>query len=261
MKPLRVGVVPYLNVAPIVYGLKGNPRFELVEDLPSALAERLHAGDLDLGMIPSIEYARGEYAIVPGIAIGSRGRVGSVCLFHNSPLEAVRRVAIDVSSRTSTALLRIVLKERLGSEPEYIPSAPPVGAMLARADAALVIGDPALYFDGTAEKLDLGNAWFDLTHLPFVFAFWAGRKRALLPEDVGTLQASLADGLRSIQKIASSYNGSGIGRAAQNEEYLRGRIAFDLGEEQVRGLTEFFRRAQAANIIPHVPEIVFYEHP
>ncbi|HET7294969.1 MAG TPA: MqnA/MqnD/SBP family protein, partial [Vicinamibacteria bacterium] len=140
MRPLRLGVVCYLNVEPIVHGLRDDPRFQLVRDVPSRIAELLHAGEIDLGMIPSVEYARSDYAIVPEIAIASRGAVRSVVLLHERPLDEVRRVALDTSSRTSAALLRIVLRERLGREPEGVDMAPDPAAMLAAADAALVIG-------------------------------------------------------------------------------------------------------------------------
>jgi len=260
VKALRLGVVPYLNVSPIIHGLIGDPRFEIVPELPSTLSDRLHAGEVDLGMIPSIEYARGDYRIVPGIAIGSRGPVGSVCLFNRAPLDQVRRVALDASSRTSVALLRILLGGLLKSEPEYVTLPPPIESMLGAADAALAIGDPALYFRGEAQKVDLGELWQETTGLPFVFAFWAGRPGAVGRMEVAALQASLVEGLRSIPAIASSYNGHGRARAAENEEYLRSRIVFELGESQVRGLHEFYRRAEAARLIPAVPEITFYEH-
>src|SRR5262249_13102816 len=150
-------------------------RFQLVREVPSRVAEQLHAGTIDLGMIPSIEYAAGEYAIVPGIAIGSRGPVRSGNLFHRGRLEDGGRVGLAGSGRTSVALVKILLRERLGRDPVYVTQAPVVPEMLASADAALVIGDPALDFEGDVARLDLGEEWGRLTGLPFVFAFWAGR--------------------------------------------------------------------------------------
>ena len=258
---LRLGVVPYLNVAPIVHGLSGDGRFAVVTDVPSRIAERLHAGEIDLGMIPSVEYAAGDYAIVPGIAIGSRGPVRSVSLFHRVPLDRVRRVAVDVSSRTSVALLKVLLRDRLGRDPEYATAAPVVTEMLADADAALVIGDPALYFDGDVPRLDLGAEWQALTGLPFVYAFWAGRPGILEPEDIVRLQDSLLAGLRALPAIASQYNGHGAGRSAENEAYLRSNIAYGLGAQEVAGLREFYRRAHAAGLIARVPELRFHGRP
>lgn len=256
--PLRVGVVSYLNAAPTVYGLERDPRVVLSRDVPSRVADRLHAGEVDLGLIPSIEYASGDYAIVPGVAIGSRGPVRSVNLYHRVPLLRVRRVALDISSRTSVALTRVLLRERLGRDPEYVPSPPSMPAMLADADAALVIGDHALYFDGPVDRLDLGQEWLARTGLPFVFAFWAGPPGVVTPAGVARLQAALAEGLAALPTIASSYNGLGAGRAAVNEAYLRSNIVFTLGEAETAGLREFYRRAHALGLIPRVPELRFH---
>ena len=258
MTPVRLGAVSYLNAAPLVHGLAGDPAFALSADLPARVAEQLHAGAIDVGMIPAIEYARGDYAIVPGIAIGSRGPVRSVSLYLRGKLDQVRRVALDTSSRTSVALARILLRERLGRDPEYVPRPPDIKAMLADADAALVIGDPALYASTDAERLDLGEGWQMLTGLPFVFAFWAGRPGALTAAHVVRLQAALRSGLAELPRIAVSYNGNGAGRAALNESYLRSNIAYALGPEELAGLSEFFRRAHRQGIIPRIPELRFH---
>ena len=258
--PLRLGVVSYLNAMPLVHGLEGDPRFTLVREVPSRIAEMLHAGEVDLGMIPSVEYAAGDYAIVPGIGIASRGPVRSVNLFHRRRLEGVRRVALDVSSRTSVALAKILLRERLGHDPEYVTMGPPVDDMLAAADAALVIGDPALYFRGEAERLDLGEEWHSRTGLPFVFAFWAGRPGAVDEGGVARLQQALRSGQAAFSQIAAQYNGLGAGRGPESEAYLRRNIVYDLGEEELSGLREFYRRARALGLIDRVPELRFHGH-
>jgi chorismate dehydratase len=261
-KPLRLGVVAYLNAAPLVHGLEADPRFQIVRDVPARVADSLHAGEIDLGVIPSIEYAAGDYAIVPGVAIASRGPVRSVSLFHRRPLSDVRRVALDSSSRTSAALLRILLRDRLGRDPEYVVMPPSLSDMLAAADAALLIGDRALYFEGGESRLDLGQEWTERTGLPFVWAFWAGRPEAAGPADVGRLQASLAQALEVLPAIASTYNGAGAGpgrdRAALNEDYLRRNIAYRLDEGEAAGLREFYGRAFGLGLIDRVPELRFY---
>jgi len=259
-QPLRLGVVSYLNAEPLVYGLRGEPGFRLERDVPSRVAQRLHAGAVDLGMIPSTEYALGDYAIVPGVAIGSRGPVRSVNLFHPGPIEAVRRVALDTSSRTSVALTKVLLRERLGRDPEYVPMPPCLPDMLEGADAALLIGDPALYFEGDLPRLDLGEEWARVTGLPFVYAFWAGRRGAVAPAQVRRLQEALRQGLASVRSIAQSYNGHGRGHEAQNEAYLRTNIVYELGDAEAEGLREFYRRAHAIGLIPRVPELRFHAH-
>jgi chorismate dehydratase len=255
---VRLGAVSYLNAQPHVHGLESEPGFRIERDVPSKVARRLHAGEVDLGLIPSIEYAWGSYAIVPGAAIGSRGKVLSVCLFHRGPIERVRRVALDTSSRTSAALVKVLLRERLGRDPQYLPMGPSLVDMLAVADAALLIGDPALDFAGDALRLDLGEEWTRLTGLPFVFAFWAGREGAVAPQGVKRLQRALESGLASIATIAEEHAHGVKERAAAYEAYLRTNIVYSLGEEERAGLVEFYRRAHALALIPAVPELRFH---
>jgi chorismate dehydratase len=258
VRRIRLGAVPYLNVEPLLQGLAEDPRFELVRDVPSRIAARLRAGEIDLGTIPSIEYASGDYAIVPDIAIGSRGPVESVVLLHRVPVESIERVALDTSSLTSVALVKILLRERLGRDPQYAAFPPDPAAMLGAADAALVIGDPALRHAGGEPRLDLGQAWFEATGLPFVFAFWAGRPGALAPEDVARLRRAKDEGRERIAQIASAYNGCGAGRGRQNEAYLRDNMRYALGEAEQAGLREFFRRAHALGLVAREPELRFH---
>ena len=258
---LRLGVVSYLNAAPLVYGLADEPGLELVRDVPSRIADRLHAGELDLAMIPSVEYARGDYAIVPGIAIASRGPVRSVSLYHRTHLAAVRRVALDTSSRTSVVLLKALLQERLGRQPEYVAMPPDVPAMLGACEAALVIGDRALDFEGDVPRLDLGEEWQRQTGLPFVYAFWAGPRGSVSAREVARLQEALRAGLSQLGAIAASYNGHAAGLRARNEAYLRSNNVFAFGAAEAAGLREFFRRALALGLIPKAPELTFHGDP
>jgi chorismate dehydratase len=227
--------------------------------VPSRVAERLHAGEVDLGLVPSIEYAFGRYAIVPGVAIASRGPVRSVCLFHRGRIESVRRVALDSSSRASVGLVRVLLHARLGRDPEYLRMPPALDAMLAEADAALLIGDPALDLESDVERLDLGEEWTRLTGLPFVYAFWAGPAGGVGPAGVARLQQALASGLASIGEIARQQAQGDPARAAKYEAYLRDNIVYRLGESEQAGLVEFFRRAKALGLVPSVPELRFHE--
>ncbi|HET7746695.1 MAG TPA: menaquinone biosynthesis protein [Vicinamibacteria bacterium] len=256
MRPLRLGVVSYLNAVPLAHGLEGDPAFEVVRDVPSRVAAMLHAGEVDLGTIPSVEYAMGDYAIVPGVAIGSRGAVRSVCLYHRRPLEEARRVALDRSSRTSAALARVLLSERLGRPLEYVDAPPDLERMLAEADAALLIGDPALYQETEVSRLDLGSEWLARTGLPFVFAFWAGRPGTASPGQVARLQAALRENLGRVREIAATYDGSK--HAAINESYLRENVTFGLGTEEQAGLREFYRRAHRLGLIPREPALEFF---
>lgn len=259
MRPLRLGVVDYLNAAPLVHGLDSEPGFALARATPARVAEMLHAGEVDLGLIPAVEYAFGEYAVVPGVAIGSRGPVRSVNLYHRRPLVEVRRVALDAGSRSSAALVRVLLRARLGRDPEYVARPPCVEAMLREADAALLIGDAALYHEGEGERLDLGDEWTRLTGLPFVYAFWAGRPGAVPAAAVQRLRRALREGLSALDAIADRHaSAAGPGKAALNRAYLRQNIAYALGPEEERGLTEFYRRAFALGLVPRLPVLRFH---
>jgi len=270
---LRLGVVPYLNVAPIVHGLLTDASVELVRDVPSHLLDRLLAGEIQAATLPSIDYARAPepLEIVPGIAIASRGPVRSVRLIHPAPVEQIRRVALDESSHTSAALLRILLRERLGRDPEYVTRPPELPAMLEEADAALLIGDPALFAGDDRPSLDLGREWTDLSGAPMVWAFWAAPPGALSGADVARLQASLGTGLEALPAIAASYNSpaameltrptAGPPRAqlvAAFESYLRDNVLYRLGEDEIRGLLEYYRRAHGLGLIERVPELRFH---
>jgi chorismate dehydratase len=209
-------------------------------------------------MIPSIEYAFGRYDIVPGIAIGSRGAVRSVSLYLSRPLEDVGRVALDTSSRTSVALVKVLLRERLGRDPEYVPMAPALADMLAVADAALLIGDPALEQESTLTRLDVGEEWARLTGLPFVYAFWAGPGGVVTRPGVARLRAALAEGLAALPEIAAGYANGAPGRAAAYESYLRTNVVYRLGDEEIAGLREFYRRAHELDLVPAHPELSFH---
>jgi chorismate dehydratase len=212
--------------------------------------------------VPSIEYGFGRYAIVPGVAIASRGPVRSVCLFHRGPLAEVRRVALDTSSRASAGLVKVLLHARLGRDPEYVPMAPGLDAMLAEANAALLIGDPALDLEADAqrglERLDLGEEWTRLTGLPFVYAFWAGPEGVVGGSGVRRLQQALGEGLGALGAIAARKAGGDAARAAKYEAYLRDNIVYRLDEAEREGLREFFRRTHAIGLVPAVPELRFH---
>src|SRR5947209_7724039 len=176
-QPVRIGAVNYLNTKPLIYELDLlAPEAELILEVPSRLADHLADGDLDVALIPAIEYFRGgPYTIVPNIAIASRGPVLSVTLFSRVPWQDIRRVALDAGSRTSAALCQILLRKRYGVNPAVEALPLDRGAEDADTDGVLLIGDRAMRacLPGFAHAFDLGQEWFDWTGLPFVFAVWA----------------------------------------------------------------------------------------
>jgi chorismate dehydratase len=260
-KRVRLGAVGYLNARPLVFGLERSARFSLRFDVPSECAELLHRGGIDVGLVPSIEYLRGDYRIVPEAAIASRGPVKSVVLFTRKPIAAVRSIAMDTSSRTSVALTRVLCARAFGIRPSVEAAAPDLPSMLARSDAGLIIGDVALFLDDVmsgVQKIDLGEAWTSLTGLPFVYAFWAGRAGTLTGADVETLQRAGEEGARRAEEVAGAYFEGSPVRQATGAAYLRDNIKYRLGPDERAGLELFYRYAAEADVVPSARELRFF---
>ena len=260
---VRLGVVSYLNTRPLVEAFRTGAidcDFELHCDVPSRCAERLHTGETDVALIPAIEIARGReaYRIVPQVGIVSNGAVGSVFIALNTEPEKIETLALDSGSRTSVALAQIVLARQFGSRPEVFFHPPDIDAMLKRADAALLIGDPALELRHH-RVLDLGEIWTQMTGLPFVYACWTGRDGALTPDDVAKLVEAKEKGRRAISQIAEDY-------AAQTctmppdfyAHYLTHNIRYDLGDAELEGLNQFYAYSVELRVIDSVPPLRFY---
>lgn len=261
-QPVRVSAVSFLNARPLVVGLERETAlFDVSMDLPSTCAARLHAGEVDLGLIPAIEYVRGDYALVPGMAIGSDGPILSVAIFTTRPMTSVRRLALDTSSRTSVALTHVLCERLWHVAPETVAAAPDLDAMLAVADAALVIGDPALDIDplpAGVEKVDLGEAWQTLTGLPFVYAAWAGRPGALTAAHVAALAAARDRGLEAVDQLAAeAAHGDGT-RAAVLASYLRHNLRYAFGPREQAGLARFLALAAEVGHTPRALPLRFY---
>jgi chorismate dehydratase len=264
MSILRLGAVSYLNTGPLVYGLDRHPeRFAIRFDVPSRCAALLHDQQVDLGLIPSIEYLQGpDYRIVPGVAIVSDGPVASVALFSSKPVREIASIALDVSSRTSVALLKILCARWFEISPAFQPMAPDMTAMLEQCDAALVIGDNALFADEKAlgvDKVDLAEEWVGMTGLPFVFAFWAGRPGGVTPDDVSALNDARDRGLAEPTRVAEAYFPGDPSKVRRGAEYLRENVKYAFGEREQSGLRMFYTLAAALGIVPSLREPVFYE--
>jgi chorismate dehydratase len=261
---IRLGAVTYLNARPLVYGLENDDRFELRYDLPSECARLLHAHETDLGLIPSIEYLRGpsEYWIVPGPAVTSRGPVASVAIYTRRDPRDIRTIAMDTSSRTSVALATIMLRRRFDASPEPAPMAPDLEAMLERNDAALIIGDVALFLEHEASgvtKIDLGQEWTAMTGLPFVYACWTGWPDAVGRHDVTILQRARDAGMAQSDAVAAAYYPDDTPRQAAARRYLRDNIQYVLGNDEIEGLQTFYRYAGELDLVTFDGTLRFYD--
>jgi chorismate dehydratase len=263
--PVRVGAVSYLNAKPLYHRLtEFAPGISLEMDLPSRLADRLERGELDVALIPSVEYLRGAgrgYQIVPGFAIAARGAVRSVKLFSRVPFDRIDRLALDAGSRTSQVLARVWLEACHGVRPgriELLPMGVPVQE--STADAVVLIGDRAMKVpdDGFHAVVDLAEAWQGLTGLPFVFALWVVRPGVDLGTLPEALERSRADGLAHADELAATH-GPGLGLdVATCYDYLTRVLSYELGEREIAGLTRFAGLAAAMGLAPEGVELVFH---
>ena len=254
---LRIGAVSYLNTKPLIHELPellGN-RGRLTLDLPSRLADDLAAGELDVALVPSLEYFRGidrGYQVISNAAIGCCGPVWSVRLLSRVPIPRITRLALDEGSRTSAAMVQILLWEMHGLKPETIPMSMDESPESVDADAILMIGDRAMHpaRDAYQTIWDLGDRWCRHTELPFVFAMWVARAGVETTGLAEVLETSRDAGRDAFEEIAGA-------EAAQHgltqedvHRYFVENLHFHLGPGQRLGLKAFHEKAVNLNLIP-----------
>ena len=295
MRKLRISAISFLNTAPLMWdfergippvvdatkpGANAFPQggrshvsntplagdFEVEYTIPSHCADLLRAGEADIGIIPAATYASiPDLVIVPDVAIAAKGPVRSILLISKVPREQIRTLAADTSSRTSAALTRVLFHHWRGQAPEFVPAEPQLESMLARCDAALLIGDPALRVDRSRyQTWDLAEEWQQWTGKPFVFAFWAVRWVALGETRPGldvaaTFQSSRDHGVESkhISAIAQNWSTHVGVSPAEICNYLTRHIYFWLDDECRTGLELFFRYAAECGAIAPPPPLRF----
>ncbi len=290
MAKLRVSVVEYLNTAPLVWGFTSGPlggHYELSFAVPSQCAEQLRRGQVDLGIIPAIEYQRMDGMVVlPGMSVAAKDAVRSILVVAKKPIQRVQRLALDTSSRSSQALVRILCAERWRIQPEFVDTQPDPAAMLRDADAALIIGDPALRLDIQLAQLaikprngeyccggdpsqwpiagletvylyDVAHEWRELTGLPCVLAVWVGRREAVTPQVVADFFTSKEYGIARIPEIAEAAAEKLDLPVAELASYLRDKIDYGLDEENRAGLELYFRKAAALGLIREARAVEF----
>ncbi len=260
-----IGAVNYLNTKPLICDLEHlAPDADLILDLPSRLADRLAAGELDVALIPVIEYFRaGDYSIVPGISIATRGPVLSVTLFSRVPWNQIKRVALDVGSRTSAALTQILLRKRHGVTPELVSLPLDRNAEESDADAVLLIGDRAMQacLPGFSYAFDLGQEWFEWTGLPFVYAVWAVRPGAELGNVAWALGEAKRRGLARAGRIAFDEAPKLGLDAGFCRRYLSTILHFDLGPREKAGLQHYYALACELGLAPRGVPLRYLEDP
>jgi chorismate dehydratase len=280
LQKLRISIVQYLNTAPLVWGFTNGPlagKYDLSFTVPSQCAEALREGTADIAILPAIEYQRiTGLVVLPDLAIASQNRVRSLLIIAKKPIEQVRSIALDRSSRSTQALTRILAAEHWKIAPEFFETEPDLSAMLQRADAALLIGDPALRISVAIEKkstvspqghavcqaatlgipgtgifhvYDVVGEWRKYSSLPAVMAVWAARPEVVTTELLADFAASRDFGLSQIPAISQKAAHELELPERTLESYLRQNIDFSLGEENRRGLERYFHEAAKLGLV------------
>ncbi len=260
----RIAASSYLNTAPLIWSFISGSQRESVELLtdaaPARCADMLSIGTADVALVPVIEYHRlPEVLIVPDVCVGSRSAVRSVVIVSRvNNLKKIKRIALDNSSRTSVALVKIIFREFLGIEPEWETSPPDLKSMLVHADAALIIGDPAMKIGGNhLHVFDLATLWHEYTGFGFVFAMWMLHPQSAAAIHTIDFAAARDEGLAHLDEIVSQYSTQLDLAAGEIKTYLTRNISFQMDEDMKRGLQRYFELAHKHGLIDEVKESKF----
>jgi chorismate dehydratase len=291
LRKLRISIVEYLNTAPLVWGFTEGPlagKYDLSFAVPSLCAESLRRGQSDIGIIPAIEYQRMDGVVaLPGMAIAAKREVRSLLVVAKRPIELAKRIALDTSSRSTAALVRLLATGYWKISPEFVDAAPDPSEMLKIADAALVIGDPALRISlkmdalsgktppgdqqccqGDPDELpvpgfetlfvyDVAHQWREMTGKPCVLAIWVGKPEVFTPEVIADFEASKRYGLERVREISEAASVKLDLPARALERYIVENINYDLDEENLAGLRLYFEKAAAAGLIDRARPLEF----
>lgn len=260
----KIAASSYLNTAPLIWSFVHGSRrgtIELLTDkAPARCADLLANGKVDAALVPIIEYQRlAEVTIVPDVCVGSRSAVRSVVVATKlNNLKKVKRIALDDSSRTSVALVKIIFREFLGFEPEWLSTPPVLKSMLMSADAALIIGDPAMQIPPDQFRIfDLATLWHEFTGYGFVFAMWMVRNDSSEKLRAVNFAGARDEGLQNVARIAAGYAEEIRLPEDEIRRYLTENISFHMTDEMSKGLRLYFDLALKHKLIDKINELSF----
>lgn len=270
MKGPRISASSYSNTAPLIwsflYGSNHGKVEIILDNAPARSAELLSQNRVDAALVPVIAFQQLDgVRLIADVCVGAKEKVRSVCLITDArELDSVKSVSLDISSKTSACLTKIIFREFLGFEPVWKDSKPDLDAMLAESDCALLIGDPALKISAanrssagvSAYKIfDLAEVWKNHTGLGFVFAMWMTRNK------YSEIDFAVArdEGLLHFYDIAANYK-SEIGLSSEKMlEYLSENISYSMDDSMQRGLELYFELAAKHKLIEENKPLSFIE--
>jgi len=262
----RIAASSYSNTAPLIWSfLYGSQRgrFELIMDnAPARSAELLAQKRVDAALVPVIEYQRIENVLlVSDVCVGAKEKARSVCLVtKGADLKQVKTVALDVSSKTSVALTKIIFREFLEREPDYRQAEPNLETMLSNSDCALLIGDPALTVDEKIyRKFDLAEVWKKFTNFGFVFAMWmANAEKSEIAKQID-FKKIRDEGLNHLAEIIANYAAEISLTPDDFKKYLSENIAYTIDDSMQSGLSLYFGLAHKHNLIKRPKPLRFVD--
>lgn len=245
---IKISVVSYLNSKPFIHGLKESEIMQNIDlqlDIPSVCAQKLLDNKVDVGLIPvAVIPLLKEPFIISDYCIGATGKVASVCLYSQVPLNEIKTILLDYQSRTSVTLVKVLAKEHWKIQPDWKNAETDFEDKIEGNTAAVIIGDRTF---GIEEKYpyryDLAEEWQKLTGLPFVFACWVANK-PLPPEFIEEFNSALKNGMDAIDQVSNEISATGT-YSTDVAYYLKNNISYSFDQPKKQGLELFLKHLKS----------------
>lgn len=260
-----IGLTDALVYLPLIYGIIHNlVRHDFRLSFGSIIenAIKLREGEIELGIISSLDYAlkKETWRIVPNLCISSIQKIKHVQLFFKKGLKDIRKVAVDKNAASEAILLKILMREKFLMSPDYIEMEPDLEKMLLNAEAALIVGESSLnYYRTHRNRLDLNEEWLDMTGLPFVYAFWAGREILITSDDLNVIQSSFDLGIKNLEKLSKDYAQKHQEDWAFYHDFFTQNLSYSFSDQEKDGLNEFYNYAFFYGFTEFIPDLHFYK--
>ncbi len=260
-----IGLIDSIPFSPLVYGFGLNSfKHELKVSYSNLKgnAHKLREGEIEIALISSLDYAlkKESWQIVPDLCLTSPEKIKHVQLFFKKGLKDIRTIAIDEEATSESILLKILMREKYMLSPDYISMSANIDEMFSKAEAVLIVGEKALeYYQTYRSRLDLNEEWLDMTGLPFVYAFWAGRELTITSDDLKAIRFSYELGEKNLEKISKEFASKHEENWVYYHDYLTKNLSFTFSDREKEGLNEFYNYAFFYGYTEFIPDLQFYK--